>query len=93
VTQSSSYVKAGEKIEINAGIGYLSTTLQPKITINQKLFQLNENGVAVYKFKTPLKAGKYYMSVKIEYTEQDGAKGLMEKNIEYTVIEPKQNPE
>jgi len=89
---NSSCVKAGDVIEINAGVGSFSVASQPKFTIDGKIISCNENGIIVYKFKSPLKAGKYYKSVKIEYTKPDGTKEVRTKNIEYTVIEPKQNP-
>lgn len=89
VGQSSNYIKAGDEIEITAGIGAFSVAARPRITINDKIIQITEGGVALYKLKTPLKAGKYSVPVKIEYTDEDGRKELMTKNIEYTVIEEK----
>ncbi len=89
---NSSCVKAGDIIEINAGVGSFSVQSQPKFTIDGKLISVNENGIMVYKFKTPLIAGKYNKPIKMEYTKPDGTRELMTKNIEYTVIDPKQNP-
>ncbi len=92
VAQSSNYVKAGDEIEITAGVGSFSTASQPKFMIDGKLISGDENGIVVYKFKTPSKAGKYSKAIKIEYTKPDGTKESMTKNIEYTVIEPNQIP-
>ena len=92
VSINSSCVKAGDIIEINAGVGSFSVASQPKFTIDGKLISVNKNGIFVYKFKTPLKAGKYQKPIKMEYTKPDGTRELMTKSIEYTVIEPNQNP-
>jgi hypothetical protein len=89
IVQSSTYLKAGEELEINAGVGSFSTAAQPKVTIDGNFIPGNEDGIAVYKFKTPLKAGKYSKTVKIEHYRPDGTKESMTKNIEYTVIEEK----
>ena len=56
VGQSSIYLKAGEQIEIEAGIGVFSVSCNPVITIKGKVFNTGEsNGVAKYNFKTSLK--------------------------------------
>jgi gliding motility-associated protein GldM len=88
ISQSSKYLKGGEEIEIEAGIGAFSVVMSPEITINGKTFTPNESaGLAKYKFKTPLKPGKYFIPVKIEYIAPDGTKQEIEKKVEYTVIE------
>ena len=86
IGQSSNYLKGGDELEITAGVGAFSTTNNPKITVNDKLIPL-ENGVAIYKIKAQLKAGKYFIPVKIEYITEDGRKEVVTKNISYTVIE------
>lgn len=87
IAQSSNCVKAGDNIEITAGVGSFSVAAQPKFTIDGTLIPVDENGIAVYKFKTPSKAGKYIKPLKMEYTKPDGTKESMTRNIEYTVIE------
>ncbi len=87
VSLSSSYVKAGDKIEITAGIGAFFSAPNPKISISNIAIPINENGVAIYNFKTPLKAGKYFVPVKIDFITVDGRKESFEKRIEYTVKE------
>jgi hypothetical protein len=89
---NSSCVKAGDEIEINAGVGSFSTAAQPHFSIDGKLIPANENGIAAYKFKTPLKAGTYSKTVKIEFYKPDGTKESMAKKLDYTVIDPSQNP-
>jgi hypothetical protein len=87
VALSTSCVKAGEKIEIYAGIGNFSTAANPVFIINNSLIQPNDDAVVTYKFKSPLKAGKYSVPVKIEYIDPNGLKQSMIKKVEYTVIE------
>ncbi|MBK6379815.1 MAG: hypothetical protein IPF72_08800 [Chitinophagaceae bacterium] len=89
ISQSKSYVKGGEQIEITAGIGSYSAVVQPKFFINGNVISPDDQPIAVYKLKAINKPGKYYVPVKIEFTKADGAKETMEKNIEYTVIKEK----
>lgn len=87
IALSSSCVKAGDDIIIEAGIGSFSTESRPRITINGEIIRLNDYGVASYNLKTLNKSGKYSLPVKIEFTTPDGRKDFMTKNISYTVIE------
>jgi len=87
VIQSSSFVKAGDIIEINAGLGIFKILPKPKITINGRIIPLNENAIATYNLKTPLKTGKYTLPVKFEFTAPDGTVQFMTKTISYTVAE------
>lgn len=89
--QSSNYLKVGDDLEIIAGIGSFSVESLPEVTIDGKIIPANVDGFSVYKFKTS-NAGKYVKPVKIQYTKPDGTKGVMTKNIEYTVIASNQNP-
>jgi hypothetical protein len=87
ISQSSNYVKAGDNIVIEAGVGAYSRRPNSKITIMGKEVDCKEQGFASYKFKTPLKAGKYIVPVKIEYIDVDGIKKAMTYKVEYTVVE------
>jgi hypothetical protein len=87
VAQSTSYIKAGESIEINAGVGSFTKVTQPKITVNGKLIELNYDGVATATIKGSSKPGKHYVPVSIEFIKPDGKKTKVEKEIEYTVAE------
>lgn len=88
IGQNSNYLKAGDNIEISAGVGVFSVISNPKITINGKVFQPPySEGVVSYKFKTPLKAGKYFVPIKIEYIGVDGTIRVVERKAQYTVIE------
>ena len=87
IGQSSTYLKAGEILEINAGMGAYTTRSNPKITINGKNVSLDNEPFGVYKFKTPSKAGKYYVPIKIEYVTVNGKKELFSTTISYTIAE------
>jgi hypothetical protein len=50
-----------------------------------RIVALKGNALAVYKLKAPSKPGKYYVPVKINYTDQDGSQQTVQKEIEYTV--------
>ncbi len=82
---SSSYVKAGEAIEITAGICSFSTRESPVITINRKNISLRETGEAIYSFKASNKPGKHFVLVRIDYFDQNGNKQYITKQLEYTV--------
>ncbi|MFL5739082.1 MAG: hypothetical protein ACJ75B_02610 [Flavisolibacter sp.] len=87
ISQSSSQVKAGEKIELMAGIGNFSRAAQAIITINGKKIDVREDGTAHYVFPASTNSGKHIIPVRIEYTDQDGKKQFLEKNVEYTVMD------
>lgn len=84
-TQSSSYVKEGQEIEITAGVGSFITRPGTVISIDEKTQKIEPSGVAIYKFKAAGKEGKHYTTVKIEYIDQWGKKDSVTKRLEYTV--------
>lgn len=88
--QSSNCVKAGDEIELTAGIGSFSRYTVPTFWVDGKLIKSNDEGMMLYKFKTPLNAGNYSKPVKIEFTKPDGTRESKEYKISYTVIDPKQ---
>jgi len=87
VSQSSNIIKAGDQMEIQAGIGAFSSTSKPIITINGKIFKPENEAIASYKFKTSFITGKYIVPVKIEFINESGMKQTIERKIEYTVVE------
>ncbi|MGB4844223.1 MAG: hypothetical protein WBP16_07150 [Ferruginibacter sp.] len=89
VGQNSNYIKSGEDIEITVGLGIFSISNRPEIFINGKRVPLDENAVAIYKMKTPVKAGRYFVPVEIKYTDMNGSKASAIKEICYTVFEEK----
>jgi gliding motility-associated protein GldM len=90
ITKSSSYVKAGEEIEIIAGIGAFSKAAQPIILINGMNVSTDADGAAHYKFKSSDKPGQHSVPVVISFNDQEGKKQTITKNIEYTVADTKQ---
>lgn len=84
IGQNSTYIRTGEKIEINAGVGVFSSEARPDISINGILIPVNENGVAVYN-RTMKKPGKYKVPVKIEYLDQEGKSKTIENHVEFVV--------
>jgi hypothetical protein len=86
VGQSSTIVKSGEKITIQAGIGAFSVASNPVITIDgKKLKPDTYKGFVEYTFGVPANAGKYSKEVAIEYTETDGRKQKTYCTIKYEV--------
>ena len=83
--QNKSVVQAGEKIEIYAGVGEFSSNMKTEVFIYDKPVRLDENAIAIYKLKAASKPGKYYVPVKINYTDQNGRQQTVQKEIEYTV--------
>jgi hypothetical protein len=89
IGQSNNNVKSGDKIEITAGLGVFSGRLQPEITINGKVAEINEEGIAVYKFKAPQKTGRYFVPVKsIFISPSTGKPEIHETIVEYSVAAP-----
>ena len=78
-------MQPGEQIEITSGIGSFDSRPDPKVFVYGKQIPLNEHAFAVFKFKAEKKPGKYYVPVKIKYTDQNGRKQSIQKEIEYTV--------
>lgn len=86
IAQSSKTVKAGEKIEITAGIGAFSRAAQPVIVINGKVVELEAEGFALYKFKASSKVGNHKVPVIITYDNPiTGKLEARSIDIEYTV--------
>lgn len=85
VVQNTSIVQPKDEIEITAGLASFSTYESPKIFIYNRSVEISEDGAAHYKLKAASRPGKYYIPVKINYTDQDGKQVTIQKEIEYTV--------
>ncbi len=85
--QNSSIVQPGERLEILSGVGEFNKNCNPEVFVYGKAVPLDESGIANYKVRAPVKPGKYYVPVKIIYTNQDGKAVTVEKEITYTVAD------
>jgi hypothetical protein len=84
-TLSSSYVKAGQPIEIYAGVGSFSEAAKPTIIVNGKLIKLDADATATYRFTATGKPGKYTIPVKISYFKPDGSRQSVTVQRSYTI--------
>ena len=87
-SQNAEILKGGNELIITAGVGAFSSNAVPKIVITNKFVEAI-NGVATYKMKTPLKAGKYKLPITISSIDQSGNKHNETRSIEYEVSELK----
>lgn len=85
VVQSSTIVQPSEKIEIIAGICSFYTRVETEVFVYENQVAIGDDGVAISKIKAASKPGKYYVPVKIIYTDQNGKRQSIQKEIEYTV--------
>jgi len=84
---SSSYVKSGQSIQIQAGIGTFSAASQPRFFIDGKEVMFSSDYVVRYDFTAKGKPGKYKLPIKIVYTKLDGTLASIFRNLEYTIGE------
>jgi gliding motility-associated GldM-like protein len=79
-------VEPGGVIELVAGVGEFNKQYTPEIFVYGKPVSMKRDDVlASHKIKVSAKPGKYYVPVKINYTDQNGIKQSIHKEIEYTV--------
>ncbi|MFC4232864.1 hypothetical protein ACFOW1_13260 [Parasediminibacterium paludis] len=87
VSQDKSYVKAGENIEITAGIGIFSTRFQPIIKINGIKVSLNVEGFSVYNLKAASTIGTHTIPLEVSFIDfNSGKRNILQKQMKYTVI-------
>ena len=84
IGQSSTYLMPGQELEITAGVGAFSKQALPTITIGGQTVPIGEDGAAHTKLAGGA-IGQRSIPVRIEYTDQEGKKQLIEKTVEYTV--------
>lgn len=84
VSMDRSYVKAGQRIEVRAGVGEFILSNQPMVTIDGWPVPVSD-GAGIYRFVANQKPGKYKLPVTIEYTQFDGSRSEMETQVNYTV--------
>jgi gliding motility-associated protein GldM len=85
VGQNFKYLRAGDEVEIMAGIGEFTMRNKPEIIIDGKNIPINDEHVAISKFKAVGKPGKHFVPVQITYTDMDGKKQTIRKTVEYTI--------
>jgi hypothetical protein len=86
---NSSYVKRGQTIEVMAGMGEFSFSRKPRVTINGNEVKLDEDAIAVHRFKADGKPGKHSLIVKIEFTNTFGTPTYVSKKLEYEIANEK----
>ena len=86
-TLSSSYVKAGQSIEVTAGVGSFTDAMKPRITINGKDVKVGEGATAVYKFIAAGKPGTYTVPITFQYYKPDGTNASISTTREYIIAE------
>jgi len=84
---NSTRLGVGEEIIITTGVAQFSKMSNPSFLINGKAIPANDRGVGEYKMKVSNKPGKYKVPVKISFTKENGKPEVLEKDIEYTVVE------
>ena len=75
----------GDNIELTAGVGAFSVSAGPKITIAGKGIPINEDGVAIYSMRASKQPGRHSIPVTIQFTQPDGKKATVMKNVHYRV--------
>jgi hypothetical protein len=84
---STSYVKQGQTLEVTAGMGAMTNENKPTFIIDGKTIAIGPDGVAKYNFEANRKPGKYFIPVQIEFTQSDGSKQRIIKNLAYIIAE------
>ena len=84
VGANSSYLKAGQTLIIDAGVGQFSLTSHPKISING-IPLVMADGVAEYRTVVGQAPGKHTIPIKIEYMRPDGSPQTVYKDVKYEI--------
>jgi len=79
------YVMPGDKMDITAGVGAFSKAALPTIVIDGTSVPLGIDGAAHKEITASSSLGTHKIRVNITYTDQDGNKQSIPKDIEYTV--------
>lgn len=80
--------KTDEVLELSSGIGAYSVKCNPEFYVYGVKQPLTDAGHILYKEKLKKKPGKYFIPVKITYTNQFGKQEIQEHKIQYEVTEP-----
>lgn len=88
IQQNAYSFKAGETIEIKAGIGLFNRLINEVVSIKGTPIMIDENGLATFKMKISENPGKYQIPVMISFYNQDGKAEAFTYAVEYTVAKP-----
>ncbi len=84
VGQNATYLLPGQELEISAGVGAFSKAAKPVISIGGTVVPLGEDGASHWKTRVN-DVGHKSLTVKVNFTDQNGKQQSIEKVIEYTV--------
>jgi hypothetical protein len=82
-----SYVKAGQRIEVTAGISAFTGSPETIIKINGVVIPISNDGMAAYRFTATGKPGRYKVPLVIECVVPDGMRSTIQKQLEYTIVQ------
>ena len=85
---STSVVKPGDTICVFAGIGHITTEVNPMITVGNVPVTLTESGEAIKTVKAGQKPGKYAIPVRLEYSKPDGSRTAHVDTLHYQIVAP-----
>jgi len=85
IGQNSRHFKAGEKIEITAGVGSFSSASQPTINIDNETISINDLGYAEFRKVIKGDTGRHIIPLTISYYSPDGTKKTTQHEIEYYI--------
>lgn len=80
-------VMKGEEITARTGIGEMTYVSQPQVFFNDKEVKLNNDLVAIYKFKASNKLGKNTLEVKVKQLQPDGTVQTTTEILKYNVVD------
>ncbi len=84
IGQNSTYLMPGQELEVTAGVGAFSKAALPEVTIGGQRVAIGEDGAAHTKLAAG-GVGSRSVPVVIVYTDQEGKKQTITKQVEYTV--------
>jgi uncharacterized protein YjlB len=80
-------VKAGQAMELIAGVGKCSFVARPTFTIAGKSYPQGDNGMATCRFKAVGAPGRHILPIRIQYYAPDSTLTVVNKDVEYTIAQ------
>jgi hypothetical protein len=87
VAQNAKILKAGDELEITGGVGSFSKQRLLAFSVQGKIIEPNERGLAIYKFRTPKDPGNYLLPVSVRLLDEDSIVQNATFTVEYSVVE------